>query len=325
MLEILENQEFDERLVERCGELRARGYQLALDDYVVGDPREPYLGLVDLVKIDLPAIPKGRLSDLVKSLLDAGRTVLAEKVETEREFDACRRAGCDLFQGYYFARPTTLSVRDSADDRKRLVRILAMIESSDTEKLAEAVESQPDLALRLLRISNSAGVSGVAPITSMRAVIVRLGRRALRRWVSILLMASVEGDPKRASFGRALHGARLLELLSERAHVGCEAGAAFLAGILRALGDATGEDMSDLVSGLDLDAVIRDGLLRGEGDIADLMAVTDTLQRVDGEPGSKADVGEILDRIGLTPLDLFEMDNCAYQWVHELTSGLSDG
>ncbi|MDJ0788734.1 MAG: EAL domain-containing protein [Myxococcota bacterium] len=322
IFEILENAEFDEALVRRCKDLEERGYRLALDDYVVDDPREPYLDLVKLVKLDLPAIDKGELRPLARSLVRAGKIVLAEKVETAEQFETCRKVGCTFFQGYFFARPSTLSARDGGEDRNGLVQILSMTERADTERLAEAVEAQPELSLRLLRIANSAESGGVEPIASLRAVIVRLGRSSLRRWVSILLLADAVGDPAGPRFQNALRGARLLELLSERTRAGCEAGSAFLSGILRSLADAGDTDMEELISGLDLDEVICEGLLQGTGIIGELLLLTGSLTGI-GDGPRVDDIEEQLAHLGLTTEILLEEETRAYEWVHEMAAELS--
>ena len=66
VIEVLEDVEADDEVIRRCQELRQRGFQLALDDWIVDDPREALLPLVDLVKVDLPAVPKQALRKLTR-------------------------------------------------------------------------------------------------------------------------------------------------------------------------------------------------------------------------------------------------------------------
>lgn len=95
---------------------RRQGYRLALDDFGTG-----YSGLKllydqqpDIVKIDRHFIAgidgdsKKRMmvSSVVQMAKVLGITVVAEGVETEREYRVCREIGCDLVQGYVVARPT---------------------------------------------------------------------------------------------------------------------------------------------------------------------------------------------------------------------------
>ncbi|HUS66490.1 MAG TPA: EAL domain-containing protein [Kofleriaceae bacterium] len=100
---------------ERVARLRALGYRIAVDDLGAG-----YAGLSsftslepDVVKLDMSLvrdIEKTRTKrTLVASLAavcrDLGMTVVAEGVETTAERDALIEAGCDLLQGYLFAKP----------------------------------------------------------------------------------------------------------------------------------------------------------------------------------------------------------------------------
>lgn len=95
--------------------LRDAGYRIALDDLGEG-----YAGLSWLVKL-VPDIAKIDMSlvrdiqnsrmkrELVSSLVSVCRRentlVVAEGVETREEADLLREIGCDLLQGFYFARP----------------------------------------------------------------------------------------------------------------------------------------------------------------------------------------------------------------------------
>jgi PAS domain S-box-containing protein len=102
-------------LAETLRVLRTAGYRVALDDLGEG-----YAGLSWLVKLT-PDISKLDMSlvrdiqgsrmkrDLVGSLVSVCRRartlVVAEGVETAAEAEVLRDMGCDLLQGYHFARP----------------------------------------------------------------------------------------------------------------------------------------------------------------------------------------------------------------------------
>jgi EAL domain-containing protein (putative c-di-GMP-specific phosphodiesterase class I) len=98
---------------DRVRVLRDAGFQLAIDDLGAG-----YSGLTSLVqlepevvKIDMSLIrgidQSPRQQKVVKSIVHAceGLLTVAEGVETRAELDVLVNLGCDVFQGYFFARP----------------------------------------------------------------------------------------------------------------------------------------------------------------------------------------------------------------------------
>ncbi len=96
--------------------MRQAGFKLAIDDFGVGHGEMKILcdHPVDYLKIDrhfiagLDANPRKR--HLVKNFVNIahvlGVRVIAEGIETEAEFLACRECGADLVQGWFIARPT---------------------------------------------------------------------------------------------------------------------------------------------------------------------------------------------------------------------------
>jgi EAL domain-containing protein (putative c-di-GMP-specific phosphodiesterase class I) len=99
----------------RVKRLRGMGFQIAVDDLGAG-----YAGLTtftlvepELVKIDLSLVrdidKEPRKQSIVRSMKrlcdELGTTVVAEGVETVAERDALAEVGCDLLQGFLFARP----------------------------------------------------------------------------------------------------------------------------------------------------------------------------------------------------------------------------
>lgn len=97
--------------------MRKSGFKLAIDDFGVGHGEMKLLCdyPIDYVKIDrhfvasLDTSPRKR--HLVKNIVNIahvlGVRVIAEGIETEAEFLACREFGVDMVQGWFIARPTT--------------------------------------------------------------------------------------------------------------------------------------------------------------------------------------------------------------------------
>ena len=95
--------------------LHELGVRLAIDDYGTGYSSMAYLKRlpVDELKVDRSFVLNMTASDndaiLVRSAIDLGHnlglTVVAEGVETDEHVRALQHLGCDIAQGYHFARP----------------------------------------------------------------------------------------------------------------------------------------------------------------------------------------------------------------------------
>ena len=95
--------------------LRELGVTTAIDDYGTGYSSLAYIKqlAVNELKIDRAFVSgmeaDARNAAIVRSTIELGHnlglTVVAEGVETDHEAGQLRRFGCDLAQGYHFARP----------------------------------------------------------------------------------------------------------------------------------------------------------------------------------------------------------------------------
>jgi len=100
---------------ERVAALRELGFRIAVDDLGAGYAGLSSFALLEpeVVKLDMSLVrdidsnfTKQKLvASMTKLCQEMGMLVIAEGVETWAEFDQLRRLGCDLLQGYLFARP----------------------------------------------------------------------------------------------------------------------------------------------------------------------------------------------------------------------------
>jgi diguanylate cyclase (GGDEF)-like protein len=106
----------DEAALARLKELKSLGVRLALDDFGVGYSSLRYLTELpfDVIKIpksfvDAVGSPSPSAISLVQTILNLGRAldlaVVAEGIETADQLVRLRSLGCELGQGFLFARP----------------------------------------------------------------------------------------------------------------------------------------------------------------------------------------------------------------------------
>jgi diguanylate cyclase (GGDEF)-like protein len=104
-----------ERALGILARLKELGVRLAIDDFGAGAASLRHLHQmpVDTIKVDRPFVQEiGRgapgigLADAILALgKSLGLRVVAEGVETERQFQHLRERGCDLVQGFHFGAP----------------------------------------------------------------------------------------------------------------------------------------------------------------------------------------------------------------------------
>lgn len=285
VLELLETIVIDDAVIARCRELKAKGFSLALDDVLdIGDEIKPLLDVVDVVKLDLMQIDHARLPVLVKKLRQYPVKLLAEKVEDREQARRCMEMGFDMFQGYYFARPEMLSGKRPDPSRMALLRILTlMLSDAENEIIVDAFKEHPTLAYNLLRLVNSAGNKLTTKISSLSHGLMVLGRRALQRWVQLLLYASKGGDTVNPLMQLAATRAKLMELIAQQVRPrDCDyVERAFMAGMLSLLDVLMEEPLPEIVARMSLQEEIEAALLQRGGDIGDLLALCGELESCD--------------------------------------------
>ena len=104
VVEIHEDVRADRQVVEACRNLSQKGYVIVLDDFIYRREMEPLVYLADIIKIDFREESRPKIESGVKILRQYRAKLLAEKVETEEEFEAALNIGFDYFQGNFFSK-----------------------------------------------------------------------------------------------------------------------------------------------------------------------------------------------------------------------------
>jgi EAL and modified HD-GYP domain-containing signal transduction protein len=278
VLEILETVKVSDALINRCSELKARGYVLALDDFV-GHEREftPLLDLVDIVKVDVNRLTPQALEHVTRRLQHENRRLLAEKVDSREQADRCLELGYELFQGYYFARPSVITGRRLSRAEDALTRLLRQLLGGEKVGTDAVLQEHPELHDTLSQLAQlvTAGDAFGAPTV-----------RRPQRWLPLLLYM-VSGAPGAAVPSPLLILAatrgKLMELLARALRPGDREfqERAFLTGTLSLVNALLAAPLSEILGPLPVAEDVRAALLTRDGELGALLALVEALEASD--------------------------------------------
>ena len=286
VIELLESVQCDAEIVAACQRLVKAGYRLALDDYTYTDDSRPLLDLASIVKLDILGREADELEGTTQQLKQMGVRLLAERVETTAVRDVCVDLGFELFQGYLFSRPETLSKTDVSPGQLAIMRLLNLLQdpgTSDTE-LDAAFQSDLALCYKLLRIVNAASIGGRG-VTSIPHAIRLVGRETLHRWLAIVLVASLgeAGDVSQEVALIAMTRARMCELLVSGSGGRGQGASAFIVGLLSLLDVLLEVPMEKILLRLELSDDVRGALLRRGGPLAPSLQLVEAYEGANWE------------------------------------------
>ena len=217
VLELLEDQTVDAELLAALDVLRRNGYQIALDDFIWSEEREPLLSHVDIVKVEVLNRPHEDVAADVERLRPYGLRLLAEKLETREDYERCAALGFELFQGYFFCKPETLSARGVAPNRLAMLQLVAALQDPNIQfgDLEGLISRDVALSYRLLRYINSAFFGLRREVDSIGRALALLGLENVKRWSTLTIFAGIDEKPREVIV-TGLTRARFCELAGPR-------------------------------------------------------------------------------------------------------------
>jgi len=267
VVEILEDTEPSDEVLAACRGLKKHGYTLALDDSTSAGRLTPWLDLVDIVKVDFRATGEQARAEILAACRQRKIRVLAEKLESQAEFDGAAAQGYDYYQGYFFARPIMHKGRAMPEAKLVLFQLLREVsrEDLDFDAVDKLLQRNVALVYKLLRYVNSPLFAWQCKIKSVRHALALLGQQELRKWICLLLVVGLGEGAVPELLVRSLVRARFAELLSPKMRLGARKASAFLLGLLSHLDALLRCPMDQALAGLKLEDDLANALLSRSG------------------------------------------------------------
>ena len=273
VLEILESTIIDDEVLDRIHVLRRRGYRIALDDFSIRGNLTTALPLADYLKLDVLELDDAELRRHV-ALRRPGLTLIAEKVENEKQMEYCRSLGFDLYQGYFLRRPEVIKGDHIPTGKLAALRLISACQDPDAsvQEVSTTVAADVSMTYSLLRLANSALFGRSRPVKTVESVVMWMGTEYLTRWATLLALASGRGCPV-SYLGTALQRGFMCESLAA-ARGGEVQGSSFLVGLLSTLDSILDIPMEQILAHVQLSAELRAALEMRRGKLGELLNCT---------------------------------------------------
>ena len=270
VLEILEGLEPTNDLIKACRELRDEGYKIALDDFVWAPEFVPLITLADFIKVDFLATTKNERELLMERVRNQamreerkGRPVqfIAEKIETQADYEQALSEGFELFQGYYFCRPVIMRGRQVPSNRVYHIKILEELNHTPMNliRLCGLVKRDAALTYRVLRLVNSPLYGVRQEIQSIQSALIVIGEDMFRRVALLAITSEWNKNQPTEILRMAFIRAKFCELIAPL--VGLNNTEQYLVGLLSLMPAMLRYPMDALVAGMPLREELQQALL----------------------------------------------------------------
>ena len=195
-IEILETVDVDEKFVEKIQFLKSKGYTIALDDFVDDEKFDKIMPYVDIIKVDFLVLKSEGRKIVADKYKVRGIKLLAEKVETYKDFEEAVSLGYSFFQGFFFEKPVVCKSKGINVATFNYMEILkeTVNDEPSFDKLSTIVKSDMSLTYKLLRLINSPAFYRSSEITSINHALTMLGLNEIRKWVTLIMLRDVSSE-----------------------------------------------------------------------------------------------------------------------------------
>lgn len=321
IIELLEDVEITADVLETITHFRKRGFKIALDDFTLRQVRDESLlpelfKSVNIIKVDF-LYTKRQERHKIESLAKKYRNIslLAEKIETEADYEDAKRHGYLLFQGYYFSKPQIIKGREIPPNYLLHFQLLKEFNEKvpDVEKITELFMHDVSVSYKLLRYINSLAFEIPHQIKSINQAIMLMGLREAKRWLRILLLRDIgigEGRGRqKALIERSLVRAKLIELLAKKKNKQ-NSDEYFLTGLFSLIDAIMQSDLHDIIPQLSLSKDITNTLLGKETEMKPYLRLVIAL-----ETFAIDEIDGMIELLNIEEKTITQLIQEAHQWA----------
>lgn len=288
---LFEKVEMNERVIERIEQLYDKGYELAVSDAHLDI--ESFVTYNEVFrkfsyfKVDFTKEDTSQLSQLIEALQEGHIKVVCSKIDTYDKYQIAQDAGCDYFQGYFFAKPKLMKRKNIEPTRIDVLRLYNLLmQDVNIDEITDEFEKSPEVTVQLLQFINSSAFHFSKPIASIHHVITLLGRIKLAEWLMLMIYSKSVGTniKKNPLIEMVLMRTKLMETITKLLVPDAGSnllGEAYFTGMLSLIDTVLDLNLQELLEKISISDDVRNALLYEKGLLGDIFQVVKAIEKFD--------------------------------------------
>jgi len=277
---IFEDIDLNERVIERIQQLHEKEYLLAINDVTITEDKmqeyAPILNELSYIKINLSRRISLKFKEIVAELKTHDIKVVGCKIELLKEYKMALNLGCDLFEGYYFAKPHIVENAKYEPSQMNILKLYNMlITDTNIDEITAEFEKNPEVTVQLLRFTNSCAFHFRNKISSIHHILTLMGRQPLAKWLMLMIYSK---SVNRTSMHSPLmllvkQRTELMEAILKVINPGARSnalGEAYFVGLLSLLDTLFSIRLEDILKEMNTSDEVKVALLNGDGILGEI-------------------------------------------------------
>jgi EAL and modified HD-GYP domain-containing signal transduction protein len=302
--------------LELIKEIRGQGYGVAIRGGDLSGLDKTLLSQVTHIEVQLGAANFASQAKTYAALKQSSVRLVARKVATWQDFDACSALGLDSFVGKLHLTPRPGNTQKGLNtSQTTILQLMEMVrKNADIQQLESVVKRDASIAYKLLRYINSAGFGLRTEVQSLKHAVQILGYSPLYRWLSVLLATASTGGYSPVLLETAIVRGRFAELLGLAHMSKTDAENLFVAGMFSLLDRLLGIPMTEVLSTIQLPEPVVEALVSRSGTFGPYLALAEACEL------NSMLVGSLAETLKISPADVNKAHLSALVWSKNVAS-----
>ena len=283
--------EMSERVIERFEQLHAKGFSLAINDISLNantlQKYAPVLDFLEYVKVNFNAPAVYNEKGMCKEFKSHGIKIVATKIEDSKIYAQAREYGCDLFQGYFFAKPKIFESDKQEPKQANILKLYNLLmQDVNIDEITSEFENNPEITVQLLQLINSGAFHFRSRISSIHHVLMLVGRMPIAQWLMLMIYSkSVSKSNEHTPImlmvkNRTELMERILKVVDPDVRSN-GLGEAYLVGVLSLIDTIFGMELEKILDQMHISESVNDALLHGHGRLGEIYRLVKAIEQFD--------------------------------------------
>nr|WP_321267118.1 EAL domain-containing protein [uncultured Sulfurimonas sp.] len=288
---LFEDVQMNERVVERLQQLHEKEYVLAINDVSLSSEHlKKYTKVykqLSFIKVCVDKEVDSQIKDILNDIKAHNIKIVGSKIEDDEHYALAKDLGCDMFQGYFFAKPNIVENAKYEPAQLNVLKLYNMlISDTNIDEITSEFEKNYEITVQLLRFINSCAFHFKNRISSIHHILTLVGRRPLAQWLMLMIYSkSVSKTSKHSPLMLMVKNrTELMENILKVVNPDVKSnalGEAYFVGVLSLIDTLFGVELERILAELNISDEVVDALLKDEGILGEIYALIKDIEAFD--------------------------------------------